>query len=266
MSSATANPGPAEVEDLELSSSATWGASRFRNVATRDVVGVSFATTDLGPKQSVSSARTVMEIPLPVQAGVTGNLTGSRGKPVDAAYVYASGVRGSTSIHDALLRAWESGSISGHAEPVVTLSDTPRSLLTREFNVVWPKATGEPELTYLAALLAIPQTSPDALQGLGIAAVDELFRELLTEWKQATLNTSSMTRMVLHPAYQRIVGIGPSVLPSLFAELQREPDWWFAALKAITGADPVPADERGDLMAMTKRWITWGRAHGHVRE
>lgn len=265
MSSATANPGLAEVEDLELSSSATWGASRFRSVARRDVVGVSFATTDLGPKQNDPSARTGMEIPLPVEAGVTGHLTGSRGKPVDAAYVYASGMRGSTSMLDAVLRAWESGSISGHAEAVVTLSDTPRNLLTREFNVVWPKATDEPELAYLAALLAMPQ-SAETRQDEGAAAVGKLFNELATEWKRATLNTSSMTRMVLHPAYQRIVGIGPSVLQSLLAELQREPDWWFAALKAITGADPVPADERGDLVAMTKRWIAWGRIHGYVRE
>ncbi len=205
-----------------------------------------------------------MEVPLPVEAGVSVNLASARGKQVDAAYVYTSGIRGSASIHDAVLRAWESGSIAGHAEAVVTLSDTPRSLLTREFNVVWPKATREPELTYLAALLAMPQSNPG--QTVGTAAEGELFQHLVTEWKQATLNTSSMTRMVLHPAYQRVVGIGPSVLPHLFAELQREPDWWFAALKAITGADPVPANERGDLMAMTRRWIAWGRTHGHVRE
>lgn len=44
--------------------------------------------------------------------------------------------------------------------------------------------------------------------------------------------------MAMHPAYQRIIGLGPEVAPLLLRELERQPDHWFWALKALTGADP----------------------------
>lgn len=265
MSSATANSAVAPVDELELSSSATWGASRLRNIARRDVAGMSFATTDLGARQERPAAAGV-EIRLLGEAAAPGHWTGAHRKQLDAAYVYTSGILDRMSVLDAVLRAWESGGIGGHAEAVVTLSDSPRSLLFREFDVEWPAAVGEPERTLLAALLAIPRSGAELLPRGEFPAPHDLFRQLADDWKRATLNTSSMTRMVLHPAYQRIIGIGPSVLPYLLAELRREPDWWFAALQAVSGEDPVAPSERGDLLAMTRRWIAWGQRHGYFRE
>lgn len=51
--------------------------------------------------------------------------------------------------------------------------------------------------------------------------------------------------------------------PLLLAELEREPDWWFAALKAMTGADPVTRENRGKLLEMTRAWLDWGKAQGY---
>ena len=56
----------------------------------------------------------------------------------------------------------------------------------------------------------------------------------------------------MSPSYQRIIGLGSAVVPLLLRELERQPDHWFWALKAITGADPVPAASRGKLHEMNR--------------
>ena len=67
----------------------------------------------------------------------------------------------------------------------------------------------------------------------------------------------------MHPAYQQIIGMGPAAIPWLLAELEREPDHWFWALKSITMVDPVSADERGDIHKMAQAWLKWGKDRGY---
>jgi hypothetical protein len=68
--------------------------------------------------------------------------------------------------------------------------------------------------------------------------------------------------MVLHPAYQQIIGMGKEALPFLIRELERNPDHWFWALRAITGEDPVPAEHRGRVRLMAQDWVKWARKRG----
>lgn len=88
------------------------------------------------------------------------------------------------------------------------------------------------------------------------------FAALREEWLEQTRQLSSTTQIAMHPAYQAIIGMGPAALPLIFAELRREPGPWFWALKAITGEDPVPAQDRGDLVRMTAAWLEWDAARG----
>ena len=76
--------------------------------------------------------------------------------------------------------------------------------------------------------------------------------------------TSSISDMVLHSAYQRIIGVGVEVLPLIMKELQDDPDHWFWALHSITEDDPVPEESRGNLAEMTEAWLAWGLIHGYV--
>ena len=96
------------------------------------------------------------------------------------------------------------------------------------------------------------------------ADIEQLFTRLAREWEEATRFISSVTEMVIHPAYQRIIGLGPSALPLIFRELSRNPEHWFWALKAITGEDPVPPAARGNLGEMTEAWLQWGIDRGFV--
>jgi hypothetical protein len=85
------------------------------------------------------------------------------------------------------------------------------------------------------------------------------FLRLSAQWKRDTEFISSVTDMVTHPAYLRIIGMGADVLPLLLAELQNAPDHWFCALEAITQTNPVPSEDRGKVKEMVEHWIKWAR-------
>ena len=96
---------------------------------------------------------------------------------------------------------------------------------------------------------------------------DDLQREFSTlaqQWERDTQFSSSATEIAMHPAYQRIIGMGTAAIPLILAELEREPGHWFWALKAISGDDPVPEDARGKLPEMAQLWLDWGRRHGYA--
>jgi len=86
---------------------------------------------------------------------------------------------------------------------------------------------------------------------------------LLERWRSETALSSSLTEMILHPAYQAIIGLGPPVVPLLLRELAREPDHLGWALASITRENPVPASDAGDIDAHTRAWLKWGIEHGH---
>lgn len=66
----------------------------------------------------------------------------------------------------------------------------------------------------------------------------------------------------MHPAYQRIIGMGPAALPLILREMERRPDHWFWALQAITGTDPVTVGARGNMRGMAAAWVAWGKDNG----
>jgi hypothetical protein len=92
--------------------------------------------------------------------------------------------------------------------------------------------------------------------------IEHRFRQLVAQWKEETRFFSSIHEMVGHPAYLQIIGMGRASLPLLFEELRREPDHWFVALQAITGANPIPDPASGDVEKMTTAWLSWGQRHG----
>jgi hypothetical protein len=89
------------------------------------------------------------------------------------------------------------------------------------------------------------------------------FHSLAQLWKKETAHLSNMAKKALHPAYQEIIGMGKEAIPLLLAELKREPDDWFWALHALTGAEPVSPESRGNLRKMTQAWLQWGSEKGY---
>ena len=94
--------------------------------------------------------------------------------------------------------------------------------------------------------------------------VQEVFNQLTQEWKTNLSPLSSMEKLAMHPAYQKIIGLGPDVLPHLFRELEKSPDLWFWALRSITRENPVQPEHRRQVKLMAKDWLDWAKKNGYA--
>lgn len=89
------------------------------------------------------------------------------------------------------------------------------------------------------------------------------FNDLADTWERETRAESFAHRRSMHPAYQRIIGLGPDVIPLILERVrQRQAGHWFWALNALTGEDPAagttkPRDARA-------AWLRWGAERGYV--
>ncbi len=112
--------------------------------------------------------------------------------------------------------------------------------------------TWHQELVRLAVAL-VCQTDPPVDEWLK-------FTDLVSQWREERGAKSSITEAASCPAYQTIIGMGSVAVPFLITQLRNEgdePDQWFWALRSITGVDPVPDDDRGNYLKMSKAWIEW---------
>jgi hypothetical protein len=89
--------------------------------------------------------------------------------------------------------------------------------------------------------------------------LEERFRRLEVTWLAAVGYSSSSTVLRSHPAFQEIINLGEAVVPLMLRDLQERPRLWVWALPKITGADPVPASDRGNIAKMSEAWLRWGR-------
>ncbi len=89
------------------------------------------------------------------------------------------------------------------------------------------------------------------------------FRELASEWDEATAHLSSMNEASEHPAYQEIIRLGPAVVPLLLQDMEANHTHWFMALRALTQSDPIPQSAAGNIPKMVRAWVDWGKANGY---
>ena len=93
--------------------------------------------------------------------------------------------------------------------------------------------------------------------------VGERFQRLAAVWHEQTAYLSSMSEASSHPAYQDIVRLGPAVVPLLLRDLEDNHTHWFAALQAITGAQPIAKDMAGNIPTMVEAWLHWAKKNGY---
>ena len=109
--------------------------------------------------------------------------------------------------------------------------------------------------------------------GISVLSTDPnelVFRELKQQWRRERNSLSSRASDNLRStAYLRLIGMGMNAVPMILDELRNElttgePDDWFIALSAITGANPIATEERGQLRKMAEAWLNWGSREEHV--
>jgi hypothetical protein len=96
-----------------------------------------------------------------------------------------------------------------------------------------------------------------------VETVEEKFQRLASVWRAETAYVSSSSELVAHPAFREIVGMGPAVIPLLLRELENRTGHWHRALRQITGADPVPPADRGNLDKAAEAWLRWAKEQGY---
>lgn len=110
-----------------------------------------------------------------------------------------------------------------------------------------------------------PTTDYTALRTEPVATradnADQFVRDL-GEWRAQTRFSSNLVAKLSHPAYLRIIGLGPDALPLILKDLQNGGGHWFVALLALAREDPVPPEHRSLPRLMREDWLRWGVAKG----
>ena len=157
---------------------------------------------------------------------------------------------------------------------------------TRPGNIISIKKGSEPKGVHLTAgtqpddsasvkslLSDKPLAWPNRTRPLADKTASELpesarerFSRLAQEWRKQSGFMSSSTDMTLVPAYQHIIGMGSVAVPLMLRQLRDDPNpaHWFSALEAITEANPVPDECRGNIKAMAEAWVQWGKREGCI--
>lgn len=91
------------------------------------------------------------------------------------------------------------------------------------------------------------------------SSLEKQFKELANRWKKETGHYSTMIHVTRNENYLRIIALGKPIIPYILRDLEKEPDYWFEALRLLTGHNPVSKDHLGDLDKMTSDWLNWGR-------
>ena len=89
--------------------------------------------------------------------------------------------------------------------------------------------------------------------------IEERFRRLEALWRAETGHLSSSNKIIGHPAFREIIRMGMAVVPFMLRDLKQQPRLWVWALREITGDDPVPVADRGDIAKMTAAWLCWAK-------
>jgi hypothetical protein len=111
----------------------------------------------------------------------------------------------------------------------------------------------------IMAIIPVKQTR----SGQPVESFKERFDRLADAWHSAVAHHSSSRIRHNHPAYQEIIAMGQAVVPLLLRDLETNQRHWFAALAAITGADPIGDEDAGDISKMSEGWLRWGRESGY---
>lgn len=143
----------------------------------------------------------------------------------------------------------------------------------QSFDAIWDPDYGLPYWAmwskpkhHVWAIAHLEHASDSILPAPATVAVQEPdwvhFEELAACWEAETEFMSRQSQAVIHPAYQRIIGIGPAAIPLLLGRLRDNPDNWFWALVAITGEDP--GENSTTLIEAREAWLEWGRGRGYI--
>lgn len=92
----------------------------------------------------------------------------------------------------------------------------------------------------------------------------KVFKKLANSWHEDTDHHSFAHLITSHEAYLKIIAMGAIAISFILQDLQERGGNWYAALRALSGHDPVPPEAQGDVPVMKESWLRWGRDNGYI--
>jgi hypothetical protein len=83
------------------------------------------------------------------------------------------------------------------------------------------------------------------------------FDLLVKQWRKETGNCSVLAQRYAHPAYRKILTMGPDAIEWILKELKERPDRWFSALADLTEHYEIGPEHSFD--SAVSAWLKWGR-------
>jgi hypothetical protein len=87
--------------------------------------------------------------------------------------------------------------------------------------------------------------------------LEQRFNELASKWQRETCGLSSITKKITNINYLKIIAMGKAVVPLILCSLEKQPDHWFVALKALTDQDPTSPND--SFAQAVEAWLNWGK-------
>ena len=92
-------------------------------------------------------------------------------------------------------------------------------------------------------------------------SLESKFSRLARQWREETAGVSSPTMISSNSAYLSIIALGRPAIPLILKELRERGGFWYPALRALSGENPVPISARGRPRLMKEAWLAWGRQY-----
>ena len=146
---------------------------------------------------------------------------------------------------------------------VSTTPDAIRERITRPDTQQHERViTASPEIVVIDFQAGVAHVMPKAFFLAPNAPAAQKFRKLADQWRKDTRHVSSLSKLSMHPAYQKIIGMGYDALPLILDELKEKGGHWLWALHAITDEDPSP--EGATFREAVAAWLAWGKTEGYL--
>lgn len=92
----------------------------------------------------------------------------------------------------------------------------------------------------------------------------EHFRDRADWWREGTMFLSSPREIASHPAYQKIIAMGPRVVPFILEDLRDNGGDWYIALRLLVSDPPqITQDTAKSARKVVEMWLEWGRQRGY---
>lgn len=116
--------------------------------------------------------------------------------------------------------------------------------------------------------IAVGETTPIVSTRQKANPLRVRFRDLADWWREGTMFLSSPREIASHDAYQRIINMGPQVVPLILEDLRDHGGDWYIALRQLARQLEVDPPEMSQETArstrrIVKAWLEWGRQYGY---